>query len=86
MKWTVETLNKAAYEAAEPEYELAKKLVSERLKAHLTQKEVAEKMHTTQSAIARLESATRIHTLKTITRYAEALGKRIEIKFKKAAN
>ena len=73
---------KAAYEAQALEFAIARKLVSERLKAHLTQKEVAERMGTTQSAVARMESGQKLPTIKTIERYAHALGKYPEIRFR----
>ncbi|MBS0358564.1 MAG: helix-turn-helix transcriptional regulator [Proteobacteria bacterium] len=84
-KWLRDPAIKKAYNAAKPEYDLAKKLIVERLKAHLTQKEVAKKMQTTQSVIARLESGTQRPSFKTMENYAKAIGKRIEIQFRDIA-
>jgi transcriptional regulator with XRE-family HTH domain len=52
----------------------------------LTQAEVAERMGTTQSAVARLESANAKHSpsVATLRRYAEALGHRVEVRLVKA--
>ena len=52
----------------------------------LTQAEVAERLGTTQSAIARLESASAKHSpsIATLQRYAEALGHRVEVRLVKA--
>jgi DNA-binding transcriptional regulator YiaG len=47
---------KAAYDQLEDEYALAAALIDARAKAKLTQSELARRMGTTQSAIARLES------------------------------
>ncbi|OIO15499.1 transcriptional regulator [Candidatus Gottesmanbacteria bacterium CG11_big_fil_rev_8_21_14_0_20_37_11] len=44
------------YERLKPRYRLISELISARIKKGITQKELAEKMGTKQSAIARLES------------------------------
>ena len=46
---------RAEYDAQAPEFELARELITARTRAGLTQSELAERMHTTQSTIARLE-------------------------------
>ncbi len=71
----------AEYERLGPEFDLAKKLILARKNAGLTQAELAERMHTTQSAIARLESGTLPARLDTLQRYAEATGNRLDIAF-----
>jgi ribosome-binding protein aMBF1 (putative translation factor) len=45
-----------AYEALAPEFELARAVIQARVQAGLTQEQLAEKMETSQSVIARLES------------------------------
>lgn len=61
-------------------------LLDEFLKARaaqgLTQAEVAARIGTTQSAVARMESGKGRHSpsVATLTKYAEALGCRLEIK------
>lgn len=84
-RWLKDSSVKKAYDVAKPEYVIAKTLIAERLKAHLTQKEVAKKMKTTQSVIARLESGAQRPSLKTIENYAKAIGKRVEIQFRSVA-
>ena len=69
-----------AYDALAPEFELARELIGARSRAGLTQEELAERMGTTQSAIARLESGRRLPTMKTLIRYAEATGARPVVK------
>jgi transcriptional regulator with XRE-family HTH domain len=71
----------AEYERLGPEFDLAEKLIRARKSAGLTQAELAERMHTTQSAIARLESGTLPARLDTLQRYAEATGNRLDIAF-----
>jgi transcriptional regulator with XRE-family HTH domain len=61
------------YEALEPEYKLASDLIRLRLSKGLTQEELARRVHTRQSAIARLESAGSLPSLSTVKRVAEAL-------------
>lgn len=83
-RWLKDSKVKTAYDEQTLEFDVAKTLVAERVKAHLTQKEIAEKMGTTQSVIARLESGSRLPTIKTIQRYARALGKYPSLVFKTA--
>ena len=45
-----------AYNALEEEFSLAKAMIEARAHAGLTQEQLAERMHTTQAVIARLES------------------------------
>lgn len=81
-KWLKDPEVKSAYNASALEFAVAQKMLSARLKAKLTQQEVAERMGTTQSAVARLESGAKLPALRTIERYAHALGKHIELKFR----
>lgn len=68
-----------AYEQMKPEFEVAEALIEARLKAELTQSEVAKRMHTTQSVVARLESGKRLPSLQTIYKYAHAVNRRISL-------
>ena len=47
---------KAIYESLSDEFELKVKLIELRKSAKLTQEELAKRMHTTKSSVARLES------------------------------
>lgn len=69
-----------AYEALAPEFELAAELVRARALAGLSQTDVAERMGTTQSAVARLESGRAKPSLTTLQRYAAATGARAVVK------
>lgn len=55
-----------------------------RSRANLTQAELAEKMGTSQSAIARLESGKAKPTLATLRRLAKATGMRLKISLEPA--
>ncbi|OGT06014.1 MAG: hypothetical protein A2103_00550 [Gammaproteobacteria bacterium GWF2_41_13] len=75
---------KKEYDALKEEFDLITELIKARKSARKTQQEVAEKMHTSQAVIARLESGFngKYHspTLGTIKKYANAVGCRISIK------
>ena len=70
-----------AYNALELEYAVAGQLLRARARAGLTQDAVAELMGTTKSAISRLEAAGKhAGSLSTPTRYADAVGCRLEVR------
>jgi transcriptional regulator with XRE-family HTH domain len=73
----------AEYDRLAPEFEIANELVRARAEAGVTQGEIAERMGTTQSAIARLESGRTPMKTETIHRYAAALGYRAVVKLKR---
>lgn len=68
-----------AYAAADVDFRLIEALVRARAKAGLTQAELAKRLGTTQSAVARLEGGGVSPTLATLRRYAEATGSRLEV-------
>ncbi len=72
---------KKNYEQLEPEFEMAREFIRARVCANMTQADVAKKMKTTQSVIARLESGKAIPTVKTIDRFAKAVGMGFEFHF-----
>ncbi len=62
--------------------EIARKIFDLRTKAGLTQLQLAAKVGTSKSAISRLEDADyEGHSLSMLKRIAEALDKRVEIRF-----
>jgi len=69
------------YEALEEEFSLASALISARVQADMTQQDVAEKMATSQSYIAKLEGGAVSPTMKALRRYADATGSRLKIVF-----
>jgi transcriptional regulator with XRE-family HTH domain len=74
-----------AYDGLSDEFAFLDEVLKARAQAGLTQAEVAERVGTTQSAIARLESGARKHSpsIATLQRYARALGYRVQIKLVK---
>jgi transcriptional regulator with XRE-family HTH domain len=78
-RWMKEPGFKGGYDALEAEFAIASILIDARTKAKLSQQEVANKMGTSQSAIARLESGTAKPSLSTLERYAKATGMRVRL-------
>jgi ribosome-binding protein aMBF1 (putative translation factor) len=71
---------RAAYDALADEFDLARELIAARVRAGLTQAEVAERMGTTQSVIARLESGAQMPSVNTLLKFAKATRSRPIIK------
>lgn len=69
------------YEALEEEFALAEALIEARAKNNMTQDQVAERMGTSRTAIARLEGANGNPSLSTLRRFAEATGTRLRVSF-----
>ncbi|HZN73174.1 MAG TPA: helix-turn-helix domain-containing protein [Micromonosporaceae bacterium] len=67
-------------EMAQRRRELLAQLVAHRQASGLSQAEVAERMGTSQPAVARLEGGTVDIRLSTLERYAAAIGRRIELR------
>lgn len=76
---------KAEYDKLDEEFALLDEFLNARAAAGFTQAEVAERIGTTQSAIARLESGSGKHSpsLTTLRKYAHALGCRLELRLVK---
>lgn len=70
-----------AWEETEAEYQLAKKLIEARLRNKLSQRELAEKVHTSQAAISRVEAMRGNPSLDLLKRIAEALNTKLQISF-----
>jgi ribosome-binding protein aMBF1 (putative translation factor) len=69
-----------AYKGLAAEFGLAREFIAARSRAGMTQAEVAERMGTTQSVIARLESGAQIPSVNTLLKFAKATGSRPIIK------
>lgn len=72
----------AALKETEVEYQIAHALIEARIKQGLTQRELAQKLHTTQSVISRVESAKTTPTLSFLKRVADALHLSLHVQFK----
>jgi transcriptional regulator with XRE-family HTH domain len=64
-----------------PEFEMAREFIQARIHANMTQKDVAKKMGTTQSVIARLEGGKATPSMKTIQKFGKAVKMKPEFHF-----
>lgn len=68
------------YEALRPEFEVLKKFVKARKEAHISQADLAERLHVQQPSVARLERGGYTSTsVATLSRVADALGYNLKI-------
>jgi len=68
-----------AYENLGPEFAVITMIIKERIKKGLSQKELAKKIGTKQSAISRLESGTYNPSLSFLHKVSEALDVKLKI-------
>jgi len=73
-KWMDDPEVRNAFSEMTPEFEISRGLIAARIEAGLTQEEVAQRMGTTQSVVARLEGGRSLPSMKSLYRYAEATG------------
>lgn len=78
---------KAEYDRLAEEFAFLDQFLAARAEAGLSQAQLAERIGTTQSAIARLESGAGRHqpSLGTLRKYARAVGCRLELRLVKEA-
>lgn len=79
-RWRVDSEFREAYDALKPEFQVARRLIAARNRTGLSQAEVARRMGTTQSAVARLESGQRLPAMGSLKRYAIAIGHRLDVR------
>lgn len=80
-KWMKDPDYRREYDALEEEFELILEVAKARRRAGLSQEELARRMKTTQSTIARLESGRGLPSTRTLRRFAKAIGHRLKISF-----
>lgn len=75
----------AAFEEAMERHDIARRLAKLRAVSGLSQLQLAKKLHTSQAAISRLESADyEGHTISTLKKYLHAVGATMTITFHRA--
>ena len=72
---------KQEYDNLESEYKLISQLIKKRLEKKLTQKQLANKIGTKQSAISRLESGSYNPSISLLKKIAQALEAKLQISF-----
>ena len=85
-RWSWGPRYRKAFDALEDEFVIAQAMIEARQRAGLTQDELAKRIKTTQSVIARLESGRSLPSGRTLQRYARATGSRLAIRFEPIAN
>jgi ribosome-binding protein aMBF1 (putative translation factor) len=80
-KWMKSKEYRKAVEELAPEFALARAVIDARVTAGLTQEQLARRMDTTQSVIARLESGRTRPSTQTLERLATATGTHLRISF-----
>ena len=70
-----------AYDALEPEFQIAKQVIKARIYRKLTQTQLAKRIGTKQPVISRLEGMDSMPTITLLKKVAESLGKKLVIKF-----
>lgn len=82
-KWMKDPAFRAEYERLEDEFALLDEILAARKAAGLTQAQIAERLGTKQSSIARLETGLtsgNLPSMSMLKKYAEAVGKKLQIK------
>ncbi len=80
-KWSQDPNYRRAYDDLDSEFRLARSLIQARIGAGLTQAQLAERMETTQSVVARLESGRAHPSTRTLETFARSTGTRLRISF-----
>jgi len=70
------------YKKLEPKYRLVSQLIGARIKKGLTQRQLAEKIGTKQSAIARIESGNANPSFDFLEKITSALGTKLIVQIK----
>ncbi len=76
---------RAEYAAMADEFAIARELIAARARAGMSQDEVAQRMGTTQSVVARLESGKRPPSMRTVQRFAQAVGGHLVLRIERVA-
>lgn len=69
------------WKKSEPEYLLAKSIIENRIKKNISQRSLAKKLKTSQSAISRIETMSGNPSLSFLKRIAEIFNTKLILKF-----
>jgi transcriptional regulator with XRE-family HTH domain len=84
-RWSRNDNYKAAYDGLEEKFRLARALIEARAAAGLSQSQLARRMKTSQSYIARIEGGKVRPSTDALERFAQATGTRLRIIFEPEA-
>jgi ribosome-binding protein aMBF1 (putative translation factor) len=79
--WMKSACYRREYDALKQEFFIIAAIANARRRAGLSQAELARRMKTTQSTVARLESGRSQPSTRTLARFAKATGHRLRISF-----
>ena len=80
-RWSKDPEYRAAYDTLDEEFGLAKALIEARTRAGLSQTQLARRMKTSQSYVARIEGGKVRPSTDALERFAQATRTRLRIKF-----
>ncbi len=80
-RWNKDPAYRAAYDALGEEFWLARTLIEARTRAGLSQSQLARRMKTSQSYVARIEGGKVRPSTVALARFAQATGSRLRITF-----
>ena len=83
-EWMKKPGYRAEYEALEEDLQLVRSLIEARSRAGLSQTELARRMKTSQSYVARIEGGQVQPSTAALSRFAHATGSRLKIMFEPA--
>lgn len=81
-RWMRKPEFRKEYEKADEEFAIIEALIRARTKAKLSQTELARRIGTTQSAVARLEGGGVSPSISTLRRYADATGTKLHLELR----
>lgn len=81
--WMKDATYRKEYDTLEEEFTVMAAIAKARRRAGLSQAELARRMKTTQSTVARLESGRGQPSTRTLVKFAKATGHRLKISFQK---
>lgn len=70
-----------AWKESELEFQISRSIIKKRLERKMTQKDLAQKVKTTQAVISRIEGMSGNPTIGMLSRIAQALGQQVKIQF-----
>lgn len=80
-RWNRDADYKGAYDALSEEFDLTRALIEARTAAGLSQAQLARRMKTSQSYVARIEGGKVRPSTEALERFAQATGTRLRITF-----
>ncbi len=80
-EWMKDPEFKKGYDALEPQFAMADALIGARVHSGLSQAQIARRMHTSQSTVARLEGGRANPSMATLEKFAKATGCTLSITF-----